>query len=355
MAIDNQQRSTIYELSKKAGLSVSTISAVLSGTWSRRGISARTAEAVKALAKAHNYMPNRQAQGLRKSVSQMTGLMIPSHNSRFFAAVAQSFELNVRRRGKCPIVVSAGRDPATERETAKTLISYSIEGLVICGAADPDGVHEICSSAGQRHVNIDLPGSKVSSVISDNFNGGLTLTSAIIETGNKDGLRANDIHFFGGCSEVSTLDRIRGFKVAVDNFAGPPTDEVIHFTGYDPAKTCQAFETYYQNHSRVPRRIFLNSTLNYEGFLRFSSRRPDLDLSDIEIGCCDYDPFASFCIFRTWMIKQDVVAMMEKAFDILDKDPGDPTIYYITPILVPPRSSLPTPELAMINVETGAI
>lgn len=197
MAIDNQQRSTIYELSKKAGLSVSTISAVLSGTWSRRGISARTAEAVKALAKAHNYMPNKQAQGLRKSVSQMTGLMIPSHNSRFFAAVAQSFELNVRRRGKCPIVVSAGRDPATERETAKTLISYSIEGLVICGAADPDGVHEICSSAGQRHVNIDLPGSKVSSVISDNFNGGLTLTSAIIETGNKDGLRANDIHFLG--------------------------------------------------------------------------------------------------------------------------------------------------------------
>jgi hypothetical protein len=57
-------------------------------------------------------------------------------------------------------VVSAGRDPEKERETARTLISYAIDALVICGAADPDGVHDICSAAGLRHVNIDLPGTK---------------------------------------------------------------------------------------------------------------------------------------------------------------------------------------------------
>jgi LacI family fructose operon transcriptional repressor len=54
------------------------------------------------------------------------------------------------------VVVSASRDPEEERRTAESLISYSIDELLIVGATDPDGVHEVCRLAGLRHVNADL-------------------------------------------------------------------------------------------------------------------------------------------------------------------------------------------------------
>ncbi len=77
--------------------------------------------------------------------------------------------------------MSASRDPEEERETAETLISYAIDELFICGATDPDGLHELCVKAALPHVNIDLPGSKAPSVTTDNFEGGKMLTLAIVE------------------------------------------------------------------------------------------------------------------------------------------------------------------------------
>ena len=100
-------------------------------------------------------------------------------------------------RGQCPVVVSASRDPEEERRTAETLISYSIDQLFIVGATDPDGVHEVCEAAGLRHINIDLPGAKAHSVISDNYEGARMLTEAIIRHfGNNDPLRPDELYLF---------------------------------------------------------------------------------------------------------------------------------------------------------------
>jgi LacI family fructose operon transcriptional repressor len=338
---NNHRRATIYHLSQKTGVSPSTISAVLNGTWRNRRISTKTAEMIIAFAEENQYMPNVAAQGLRKSFSRLVGLIIPSHDSRFFATIAQSFEFEVRRRQRFPIVVSSARDPQREQETARTLISYSIEALVVCGATDPDSVHDICDSLGVPHVNIDLPGLKASSVISDNVHGGEILTTAIARKLSETSIGPNDIHFFGGVNDAATRDRVRGFEASLSAIVGSVDPAVIHLTGYSTKSSQQAFEDYYEKHNNIPRGIFVNGPNNYEGFLRFASNNKNIDLFNTKIGCYDYDPLASFSIFETWMIRQDADKMMAKAFDILDEKPNETQIYYIEPKLIPPRSSLP--------------
>ncbi len=95
--------------------------------------------------------------------------------------MAQVFEKLARERHWYPIVVSTLRDPALELETVQTLISYRIEYLLVVGATDPDSVSRVCRNHGVAHVNVDLPGTTATSVISDNYWGAQQLTQALID------------------------------------------------------------------------------------------------------------------------------------------------------------------------------
>src|SRR4051794_12134816 len=176
-----KRKSTIYDLADLAGVSASTVSAVLNGNWQDRRIAESTALRVQRLAAKHMYSVNRQASGLRKSKSGLIGMIIPLHDNRFFSSMSQVFERLARQRRWYPIVVSTLRDPALELETVATLISYRIEHLMVVGATDPDSVSLLCMSHGVAHVNVDLPGTQAASVISDNYWGAQQLTQGLIE------------------------------------------------------------------------------------------------------------------------------------------------------------------------------
>ncbi|PLU68094.1 LacI family transcriptional regulator, partial [Sinorhizobium medicae] len=275
MTNGGRKKATIYDLSVLSGSSPSTVSAVLNGTWRKRRIRESTAELIRSLAETHRYTANRQARGLRSSRSGLVGLLLPVHDNRYFSSLAQTFEAHVRSKGQCPIVVSASRDPEEERRTAETLISYSIDELFICGATDPDGVHEVCEAAGLKHINIDLPGTKVPSVISDNFEGGRILTEAIIRHFPADRpLAPEDLYLFGGRDDHATRERIRGFRAAKKELLGGDPDECVWPTGYAADNARKAFDAFYEQRGKLPRGFFVNSSINLEGLLRFMGEHP---------------------------------------------------------------------------------
>lgn len=347
-----RKKATIYDLSVLSGSSPSTVSAVLNGTWRKRRIKEATAALIRELAEKYQYTANRQAQGLRSSRSGLVGLLLPVHDNRYFSSMAQTFEAHVRSKGQCPIVVSASRDPQEERETAATLISYSIDELFICGATDPDGVHEVCEKAGLKHINIDLPGSKVPSVISDNYEGGRMLTEAIIRQFPADKpLAPEELYLFGGRNDHASHERIRGFRaVKRDLLAGDP-DICIQTTGYSPNNTRLAFEAFYERQGRLPRALFVNSSINFEGFLRFMAGHPHETFSEMVVGCYDYDPFASFLPFPVIMIRQDIESMLAKAFEVMKEPRPAPTVHMIRPELIKPRTALAGPLDALKDID----
>jgi LacI family fructose operon transcriptional repressor len=330
-------KSTIYDLARLAGVSATTVSAVLSGNWRARRIGEDTAKRVLALAAKHSFSVNRQASGLRTRRSGLIGMIIPLHDNRFFSGMAQTFEKLARQRHLYPIVVSTLREPKLEMETVRTLISYRVESLIVAGATDPDSISDVCRSHGIAHVNVDLPGSKATSVISDNFWGAQQLTNALIAKAKPQRAAArNRPYFVGGlASDNATRRRMEGFSEAVRAKLGELRPEQLDACGYEPDLAEAHVAALYKRLKGLPSALFVNSTIALEGVVRFLKTLPHEELRTCTFGCYDWDPFASMLAFPLMMVRQNVDGMLEEAFAVLDAEPQkQPRVIEIRPILM---------------------
>ena len=316
----NKRKSTIYDLAQLANVSASTVSAVLNGNWKQRRIAEATARRVQRLAVTHKYSVNRQASGLRKSRSGLIGMIIPMHDNRFFSSMSQVFERRARERHWYPIVVSTLRDPSLETETVGTLISYRIEYLVVAGATDPDSVSRLCRGHGVAHVNVDLPGTRATSVISDNYWGAQQLTQALIDRSVPlRAARRNRAHFIGGiATDYATRRRMDGFADVIRTRFGRVDPDQIDACGYEGDLAEAAVRVLYTRLGGLPRALFINSTIALEGVVRFLKTLAPSELDRCAFGCYDWDPFASVLTFPLLMVRQNVEGLLGEAFRIID-------------------------------------
>ena len=315
-----KRASTIYDLATLAGVSASTVSAVLSGKWKERRVGKATVANVQRLAEAHHFTLNRQASGLRRNRSGLIGMIIPMHDNRFFSEVSRAFERLARERHWYPIVVSTLRDPALELETVATLLSYRIEQLIVTGATDPDSVGRACRTHDVAHVNVDLPGTTATSIVSDNHWGAQQLTLALIERSRPMKQRArNSIHFIGGLAgDYATQRRVAGFTDAICAEMGAVQPAQIDTCGYEGDLAEASVRALCKRLGGLPRGLFINSTIALEGVVRFLKSLPSSQMDACTVGCYDWDPFASALSFPVLMVRQNVEALLGEAFRIVD-------------------------------------
>ena len=332
-----EKKTTIYDLAQKIGASPSTVSAVLNGTWKTRRIKEATAEHILKAAAEIGYSANLQARGLRKSRSGLIGMIIPMHHNRFFGTLSHEFELEARKRGLCPVIVSTLRNPEEERRTVEQLVSYNVESIAITGATDPDAISRICTKAGIRHVNIDLPGTLAPSVISDNFWGAATLTNTMIDHLAEDKLKKKaPFYFVGGTvDDYATRSRIEGFKEVHTKRLGPVIQNQIRTDGYDPVVAENSVRKLYADLQGLPGGLFVNSMIAFEGVVRFLKTLKIEEINECVIGCYDWDPFAESLHFPVIMARQKTELLIAEAFKLLDEAAQQiPSITEIKPEIV---------------------
>ncbi len=312
-----RKRITIYDLAMLAEASPSTVSAVLSGNWRKRRISEKMALHIQELARQHGYALNMQARALRKERSGIIGMIVPMYDNRYFSSIAQTFEQMARARGLLPIVTSTQRDPALEAEAARAMLAYQVETLICTGTTDPDQIHDLCAAAGVPTLNLDLPGSKAASVISDNHAGALDLTRQALATGAGEGA----FLFVGGrATDHNTRERIRGFLDAHAERGLSVDPGNLLTQGYAAGKAYEALSGYLERTGRFPPGLFVASTITLEGVVRFFDDRPDLDMTEISVACFDWDPFVALLGKNIFMVRQDVSTMMRHIFELLDDE-----------------------------------
>lgn len=334
------KKTTIYDIAKITGASASTVSAALSGSWKRRRIKEDTALEIQRVAKENGYTTNLQARGLRKARSGLIGMIVPAHTNRYFSTLSNAFEAEARARGLFPVIVSTLRDSEEERRTVETLISYAIDALFVVGASNPDAISDLCASVNIKQVNLDLPGSKAPSVITDDYLGAEMLTKELLKSVKPDSKgRRGNVYFIGGSkSDYATGQRIKAFKDVMLHEYGEISDNQIFANSYDPNASTLDAETMCNNNGGVPAGLFVNSTFAFEGVLRYFSQLPRDQFSKISVGCYDYDPFASFMHFPVIMIRQNVKKMMSEAFGLIESDATGEKITMIKPSLIQPRA-----------------
>lgn len=318
------RKTTIYDLAELAGTSASAVSAVLNGNWKKRRISARLAEKITRIAEEQGYAVNMQASLLRREKSRIIGMIVPKYDNRYFGSIVETFEIMARARGLFPIITCTLRDPDLEVEAARTMLSYQVEWLISTGATDPDRITDICCAAGTGSLNLDLPGTRATSIISDNFAGARELTKrTLLNHQAKTGEMAPLLFIGGRGSDHNTAERIRGFRTAHRDLGVPIEEHHILACGYAPDKAAQALSAMAAREGSVPRGMFVNSTISLEGVMRWIKTSPVFETAPPVIGCFDWDPFVALLGQDIEMVRQDVGGMLTAAFDIMEKDGGE--------------------------------
>lgn len=329
------KKTTIYDLAVLAETSASAVSAVLNGNWKKRRISSHLAEKITQIAKEQGYALNMQASLLRREKSKIIGMIVPKYDNRYFGSIVETFETMARERGLFPIITCTRRDPELEIEAARTMLSYQVEWLISTGATDPDRISDLCLAAGVRSLNLDLPGSKAPSIISDNFSGARELTRRILVNSKRKLGTAHQLLFIGGRgSDHNTAERVRGFRAAHADVGIPVDDSHILTSGYAPDKAESSLQALAAAGNELPVGMFVNSTISLEGVMRWIKRSGHYADRTPVIGCFDWDPFAALLGDEIEMVRQDVQGMLDAVFNFIDSGTTTNSLTEIPPIFI---------------------
>ncbi|HEU0139003.1 MAG TPA: LacI family DNA-binding transcriptional regulator [Bryobacteraceae bacterium] len=218
---------TIKQVAKAAGVSVGTVSNVLSGSVP---VSAELKTRVWAVIRKLDYHPNHVARSLKTKQTRMLGMVIPDFTNPFFPQVVRGAEEVVLKHGYLLVTFNTDDDVKREREVLAILRSRHIDGvLLVVAPNDGDGSHITTAvSAGVRIVCLDRAPAGVTdldSVFVDNHEGAMLAVRHLIRQGHRR------IGMIAGSMLLQTaVERLAGYKAALRE-AGLKVDQDLVRTG----------------------------------------------------------------------------------------------------------------------------
>ncbi|TIW30152.1 MAG: LacI family transcriptional regulator, partial [Mesorhizobium sp.] len=70
------------------------------------------------------------------------------------------------------------------------------------------------------------------------------------------------LFLFGGRNDHASRERIAAFHATKKALLGADPEDGVQSSGYSPDITLRAFEAFYQRHGKLPRALFVNSSIN---------------------------------------------------------------------------------------------
>src|SRR2546425_11877328 len=124
--------STIKEVAVLAGVSVGTVSHVVTGSVH---VSEATRLKVEAAVRSLDYHPNHVARSLKTRRTRTLGIIVPDLTIPFFPQVIRGAETAARQRGYSLIAVNSTDSPERQSELLSLLRSQQVEGILLVIAA----------------------------------------------------------------------------------------------------------------------------------------------------------------------------------------------------------------------------
>ena len=215
---------TIKDVAAHAGVSLGTASRVLSGS---AQTSAASREKVFTAAAALDYVANGPARSLRRSRTDVLGLLVSDIRNEFFAKLAHAAEQEARRLGFTVLLANADEDQHQVDEYLRTFSSQRVDGLLLAPQGELTAQLSGLAASGLPLVlmNRSLDGLDAPMIGTDNSGG----VAAVLEWLQRRGHR--DVAFVGGPPSISTgAERMRTY-LAGREAHGITTDSAFVDTG----------------------------------------------------------------------------------------------------------------------------
>ena len=214
-------RVTIVDVARRAGVSKSTVSLVLSGS---ELVAQKTRARVNRAMLALGYVYHRGAASLRAASSDFVGMVISDLSNPFFAELAAGIEDALYHLGFTPILANTNEDPERQAQVLRSLREHDVAGIILCPARGsdawtmaqqwPDVIPAVITTR-------RMAGSPLPYVGPDNFAGAREAVRHLLRLGHRR------IGFLGGEGETTTHEeRVGGWRDAL-NSAGVAADNSL--------------------------------------------------------------------------------------------------------------------------------
>lgn len=137
-------RSSIKDVAKEAGVSISTVSSVIN---KNKFVSEEREKRILAAIKKLKYRPNIIARGLRIKSTRAVGVILPDIAQPFFAQVIRGMEEAARRRNYTLILGCSFYDISEEERQMNILMNQFVDGIIFfCGFDSHDHIRMVHDS-----------------------------------------------------------------------------------------------------------------------------------------------------------------------------------------------------------------
>src|ERR1044071_5908470 len=123
-----KKKLSIHDLAKQLGVSATTISFVINGKASEKGISEQLEERVRKHIQKVGYKPNLLAQSLRTGKSKIIGMMLEDISDPFFSEIARGVEINAYNHGYKIFYVSTENDTKKTKDLLQVFRDRQVDG-----------------------------------------------------------------------------------------------------------------------------------------------------------------------------------------------------------------------------------
>ncbi|MBI9067517.1 MAG: LacI family DNA-binding transcriptional regulator [Salinivirgaceae bacterium] len=218
-----KKASTIKDIAKALGVSISTVSRALQD---KHEISEETKVLVRKMAKEMKYRPNSMAVALKTQKTFSIGVVVPQIVSAFYASVVKGIEQVANDLGYQVFVSSSNEDMTKEQKNVFGFIDHRVDGMIISLSKATDSFDHIHYVEDQKLplVLFDRTSKEINvpKVVANDADAAYMAISHLIDRGNKR------IAFLTGPEHMLIgRNRFRGYKAALSNYDIPLDEDLI--------------------------------------------------------------------------------------------------------------------------------
>jgi LacI family transcriptional regulator, galactose operon repressor len=180
---------TLMDIARACGLSVSTVSIVLSEAPLSRNVAEKTRHLIKAKAQQLGYHPDAYARSLRLRRSQTIGILAYDLSDLYCIPIVRGIQEGLQPASYLPLLMDASTQRALFDSYLQMALERRAEGVIIIGNWVFDETN-LLGDVEKNNVPIvivsrDLTASGVSSVLVDNAAGGALALRHLYELGHR--------------------------------------------------------------------------------------------------------------------------------------------------------------------------
>ncbi len=209
----------IYDISKKAGVSIATVSRVINGN---SYVSEKTKQKVLDVIEECDYTPNAFARGLGLKTMKIVGIMCADSSDPYVAKAIFLIEQELRRNGYDAFLCCTGYDVKEKQYYMNLLLSKHTDAIILVGSnfveADNEKnqyIKEAAKTAPIMIINGALSGENIYCTLCDDYQAVYEATKALQNSGCKN------IMYLYNANSYSGQKKLSGYLAAVNPDSKP--------------------------------------------------------------------------------------------------------------------------------------